>query len=98
MGFWAREKREGCARRERGKQRFFFSHWDMTNEGNYHLKLCMSFVCLVPVRRLLSSTSVLYHVNGQLQRAYFLLMSCNYPDLDSASDWLKQNSHLPPPV
>ena len=24
MGLWAREKREGCARRERGKQRFFF--------------------------------------------------------------------------
>ena len=25
------------------------SHWDKTNKENYHLKLCMSFVCLVPV-------------------------------------------------
>ena len=40
------------------------SHWDKTNKGNYHLKLCMSFVCLVPVRLLLSSMAVLYHVNG----------------------------------
>ena len=31
---------------------------------NYHLKLCMSFVCLVPVRLLLSSMAVLYHVDG----------------------------------
>ena len=31
---------------------------------NYHFKLCMSFVCLVPVRLLLSSVAVLYHVNG----------------------------------
>ena len=30
----------------------------------------MSFVCLVPVRLLLASVAVLYHVNGQLQRAY----------------------------
>ena len=40
------------------------SHWHKTNKGNYHLKLCMPFVCLVPVRLLLSSTAVLYHVNG----------------------------------
>ena len=40
------------------------SHWDKTNKENYNLKLCMSFVCLVPVRLLLSSTAVLYHVNG----------------------------------
>ena len=46
------------------------SHWDKTNKENYSLKLCMSFVCLVPVRRLLTSTAVLYHVNGYLQRAY----------------------------
>ena len=40
------------------------SHWDKTNKGNYHLKLCLSFVCLVPVRLLLSSSAVLYQVNG----------------------------------
>ena len=40
------------------------SHWDKTNKENYNLKLCMSFVCLVPVRLLLSSVAVLYHVNG----------------------------------
>ena len=32
----------------------------------------MSFVYLVPVRLFLSSVAVLYHVNGQLQRAYFM--------------------------
>ena len=31
--------------------------------------VCMSFVYLVPVRLLLSSVAVLYHVNGWLQRA-----------------------------
>ena len=46
------------------------SHWDKTNKENYHLKSCMSFVCLVAVRLLLCSTAVLYHVNGWLQRAY----------------------------
>ena len=30
----------------------------------YHLKLCMSYVCLVPMRLLLSSVAVLYHMNG----------------------------------
>ena len=40
------------------------SHWDKKNKGNYHLKLHMSFVGLVPVRLLFSSTAVLYHVNG----------------------------------
>ena len=40
------------------------SHWDKTDKGNYHLQLCMPFVCLVPVRILLSGTAVLYHVNG----------------------------------
>ena len=39
------------------------SHWDETNKENYHFKLCMSFVCLIPVRLLLSSMAVLYHVN-----------------------------------
>ena len=40
------------------------SHWDKTNKEKYHFKLCRSFVCLVPVRLLLSSVAVLYHVNG----------------------------------
>ena len=57
--------------RRTGEQK---SHWDKTNKGNYHLKLCMPFVCLVPVRLLLTSTAVLYHVNGYLQRAYSLLL------------------------
>ena len=39
------------------------SHWDKTNKGNYHLELCMPFICLVPVRLLLSRMAVLYHVN-----------------------------------
>ena len=47
--------------RRAGEQK---SHWDKTNKENYHLKLCMSFVCLVLVRILLSSVAVLYHVNG----------------------------------
>ena len=47
--------------RRAGEQK---SHWDKTNKENYHFKLCMSFVCLVPVRLLLSSVAVLYHVNG----------------------------------
>ena len=38
------------------------SHWDKTNRENYHLQLymllCMSFVCLVPVRLLLFSVAV----------------------------------------
>ena len=38
--------------RRAGEQK---SHWDKTNKENYHFKLCMSFVCLVPVRLLLSS-------------------------------------------
>ena len=45
-------------------------NWDKTSKGHYHLKLCVAFICLVPVRRLLSKMVVLYHVNGQLQRAY----------------------------
>ena len=40
------------------------SPWDKTNKEDYNLKWCMSFVCLVPVRLLLSSVAVLYHVNG----------------------------------
>ena len=37
------------------------SHWDKTKKENYHLNLCMSFVCLVPVRLLFSSVEGLYH-------------------------------------
>ena len=54
--------------RRAGEQK---SLWDKTNKENYHLKLCMSFACFVPVRLLLSSVAVLYHVNGWLQRTYF---------------------------
>ena len=35
--------------RHAGKQK---SHWDKTNKGNCHVKLCMPFICLVPVRLL----------------------------------------------
>ena len=35
------------------------------NKINYHYKWCKLFVCLVPMRPLLSSNkAVLYHVNG----------------------------------
>ena len=54
--------------RHAGEQK---SHWDKTNKEHYNLELCMSFVCHVPVRLLLSSVAVLYHVNGQLQRTYW---------------------------
>ena len=47
--------------RRAGEQK---SHWDKTDKENDHLKSCMSFVCLVPVRLLLSSVAVLHHVNG----------------------------------
>ena len=47
------------------------SHWDKTNEWNYHLKLCVPFVCLVPVRLLLTSMVVLCQVNCWLQRTYW---------------------------
>ena len=33
--------------------------------------MVISFVCLVLVQRLLSSTAVLYHVNDKLRRAYW---------------------------
>ena len=29
------------------------SHWDKTNNGNYHLELCVPFVGLTPIRLLL---------------------------------------------
>ena len=52
-----------------GKQK---SHWDKKNKGNYHLKLCTPFVGLVPMRLLRPNMPVLYRVNGNLQRAYFV--------------------------
>ena len=45
-------------------------------KGNYHLKLCMPFVGLAPVRRLHPSIAVLYHVNGKLQGAYLKPLRC----------------------
>ena len=47
------------------------SHWDKTNKGIYHLKLCIPFVGLAPVRLLRPSMAVLYHVNGKLPWAYY---------------------------
>ena len=58
------------------------SHWDKTNEGNYHLKLCMPFVGLVPVQLFLSSVAVFYHMNGQLHRAY----SCRVREVEKPSN------------
>ena len=45
------------------------SHWDKTNNGNYHLELCVPFVGLTPIRLLRANMPVLYHVDGNLQRA-----------------------------
>lgn len=44
----------------------------MTNK-RLTLVLEISFICLVTVRPLLSSVATLYHVNNQLQRAYYSL-------------------------
>ena len=53
-------------------------HWEKTNKGNYHLKLCVPFVGLTLVRLLRPNMAVLYHVNGKLQRAYFEILSRQY--------------------
>ena len=45
------------------------SHWDKTNNGNYHLELCVPFVGLIPMRLLRANMLVLYHVDGNRQRA-----------------------------
>ena len=45
------------------------SHWDKTNKGNYHLELCVPFVGLTPMRLLRAYMPVLYHVDGNCQRA-----------------------------
>ena len=47
--------------RHAGEQK---SHWDKTNEENYHSKLCVPFVGLVPEQLFLSSVAVFYHMNG----------------------------------
>ena len=47
--------------RHAGEQK---SHWDKTNKGNYHSKLCVPFVGLVPEQLFLSSVAVFYHMNG----------------------------------
>ena len=44
------------------------THWDRTNKA-YIIKKG-NFVCLVPVRFLLTSKVFLYHVTDQLQRAH----------------------------
>ena len=48
------------------------SHWNKTNKGNSHLKLCMPFVGLAPLRLLRPNMAVLYHVNGKLQSTPYL--------------------------
>ena len=54
------------------------SHWDKTNKGNYHLKLCMPFVGLAPMRLLRPNMPVLYHVDGNLQGANFNFTHGNF--------------------
>ena len=54
------------------------SHWDKTNKLNYHLKLCMPFVSLAPMRLLRPNMPVLYHVDGNLQRANFNFTHGNF--------------------
>ena len=40
-----------------------------------YFKMVISFVCLLPVRLLRPSFAVLYHENGKLQRAYYLIFT-----------------------
>ena len=40
------------------------SHWDKTNKRSYHLKFCIPFVGLAPVRLLRPNMAFSYHVNG----------------------------------
>ena len=73
------------------------SHWDKTNKENYHLKLCMPFVCLAPVRLLRPNMAVLYHVNGKLQRAYSRLrcpLGVQNKDIGSTSQTLLTDVRL----
>ena len=38
-------------------------YWDKTNKRHTYFEIVISFVCLIPLRLLLSK-AVLYHVNG----------------------------------
>ena len=49
------------------------THWDKTNKERTSSKMVIFFVCLVPVRFLLTSKVFLYHVTGQLQRVHWIL-------------------------
>ena len=50
------------------------THWDKTNQELASSKMVIFFVCLVPVRFLLTSKVFLYHVTDQLQRAHSRLL------------------------
>ena len=45
------------------------TQWDKTTKRLTPFQMVNSFVCLVLVCSMLSSTAVLYHVNNQLERA-----------------------------
>ena len=49
------------------------SHWGRTNKGNYHLKLCLPFVPLAPVRLLRPSMAVLYKSEWRAAKGLFIL-------------------------
>ena len=53
--------------RHAGKQ---YTQWDKTNKERTSFKMVIFFVCLLPVRHLLSSIAVLYHVSDKMQKAY----------------------------
>ena len=47
------------------------THWDKTNRELTSSKMVIFFVCIVPVRFLLTSKVFLYHVTDHLQRARY---------------------------
>ena len=47
------------------------THWDKTNKELTSSKMVILFFCLVPVRLLLTSKVLLYHVTGHLQSAHY---------------------------
>lgn len=59
------------------------------NKDLTSLKMVANFVCLVPVRLLLSSMEVLYHVNGWLQRAFFSLYPVTLPEAFAKVNWIQ---------
>ena len=62
--------------RHAGEQKW---HWENTNKGNYHLKSCMPFVCLIPVRLLLSSVWRFYTTwMASYKGGYSLLTVSNF--------------------